>query len=49
MCTNYPCWAVAGARVVQAAVVAPVQFIIIRLMHRPVERYADLSHRRGVA
>lgn len=49
MLTDNPYWAVAGARVVQAAVMAPVQFIIIRLMQRPVERYADLSHRRGVA
>ena len=48
MLTDNPYWAVAGARVVQAAVMAPVQFIIIRLMQRPVERYADLSHRRGV-
>ena len=45
MLTDNPYWAVAGARVVQAAVMAPVQFIIIRLMQRPVERYADFAQR----
>lgn len=47
MLTGNPYWAVAAHRVVQAVVMAPVQFIIISLMQRPVERYAALTHTRG--
>ena len=45
MLTDNPYWAVAGARVVQAVVMAPVQFIIIRLMMSPVEKYSVFAHR----
>lgn len=45
MLTDNPYWAVAGARGVQAVVMAPVQFIIIRLMQRPVEQYSGFAHR----
>lgn len=48
MLTGNPYWAVVAHRVVQAVVMAPVQFIIIGLMQRPVERYAELAHSRGV-
>ena len=45
MLTGNPYWAVAGARVVQTAVMAPVQFIIIGLMQRPVEKYSVFAQR----
>lgn len=48
MLTGNPYWAVVAHRVVQAVVMAPVQFIIIGLMQRPVERYTELAHSRGV-
>ena len=48
MLTGNPYWAVAGARVVQTAVMAPVQFIIIGLMRRPVERYTVFARRQAL-
>ena len=48
MLTGNPYWAVAGARVVQTAVMAPVQFIIIGLMQRPVERYTVFARRQAL-
>ena len=45
MLTGNPYWAVAGARVVQTAVMAPVQFVIIGLMQRPVEKYSVFAQR----
>lgn len=48
MLTGNPYWAVVAARVIQAVVMAPTQFIVIRLMQRPVERYADLTRSRSV-
>lgn len=46
MLTGNPYWAVAAARAFQAAVMAPVQFIVIGLMQRPVERYAVFAQRK---
>lgn len=43
--TGNPYWAVVVARIVQAVVMAPVQFIIIRLMMHPVEKYSVFAHR----
>ena len=46
MLTGNPYWAVVTARVVQAVVMAPVQFIVLRLMMNPVEKYTTFAHRR---
>lgn len=43
--TGSPYWAVVAARTFQAAVMAPVQFIVIGLMMGPVERYAVFARR----
>lgn len=45
MLTGNPYWAVVAARGFQAVVMAPVQFIIIRLMMSPVEKYSVFAHR----
>lgn len=44
--TGMPYWAVVIKRVAQAAVMAPVQFVLITLMERPVERFAVLAKGR---
>ena len=43
--TGSPYWAVVAARTFQAVVMAPVQFIVIRLMMRPVEKYSVFAQR----
>lgn len=46
--TGMPYWAVVAKRVVQAAVVIPLQFIVIGLMLRPVERYTTMAKSHGM-
>lgn len=43
--TGSPYWAVVAARTFQAVVMAPVQFIVIRLMMRPMEKYSVFAQR----
>ena len=47
--TGNPYWAVVAARTFQGVVMAPVQFIIIRLMMYPVEKYSVFARRNGLA
>lgn len=48
MLTGNPYWAVVTARAFQAVVMAPVQFIIIRLMQHPVEQYAVFARKQSL-